>query len=110
MGYTNHQTIIVTTYRLEYIEEAHRKAKEIFTQKISEILRAPVNDWYTFIIPTDGSKEGWEDSQVGDTQREAFKNWVKEMGFSDESNRYTCIELSYDEEGEIKTELVGKMI
>jgi hypothetical protein len=78
MGYMRHHAIIVTGFRHEDLLRALKKAKTLFPkQRISQILKADVNMYETLFISTDGSKEGWAESDAGDLQREAFINWLR---------------------------------
>ncbi len=104
MGYMCHHAIIVTTSNQEGAKVAHEKAVEIFqapfghfkrTCPVSEILASPVNGYYTFLIPPDGSKEGWSDSDTGDERREQFIAWLNSQRYEDNSSPYDWAEIQY---------------
>jgi hypothetical protein len=112
MGYIRHHAIVVTSYASfgSSLEDAHEKAKEIFNTMnhyndsrnnvVSEIVVSPVNGYASFFIAPDGSKEGWEESQDGDTKRELFIRWINEQAYEDGSNSISYAELFYgDDEG-----------
>ena len=74
MGFFRHDAIILTGDR-QGIEEAHKRAFDLFAESaihISEITQVGINGTCSFLIPPDGSKEGWEDSDEGDQLREEF--------------------------------------
>lgn len=98
MGYIKHHAIVVTSYKDEAINLAHAKAKDIFNQKVSEILESEMNSYKSFFIPPDGSKEGWEDSEKGDYQRKMFVDWIKEQNEEDGSNSLDFCEFFYGED------------
>lgn len=76
MGYMCHHAIIVTTWKKEHIESAFKKAKLLFDERVTDIIMGVCNEYYTFLIGPDGSKEGWEESNTGDSLRDEFCHWV----------------------------------
>ncbi len=103
MGYMRHHAIIVTAYD-DYIKNAHAKAIEIFgAPRVSGFTDPVVNDYQTFIVGPDGSKEGWEPSMAGDEKRETFVNWLRKQIHSDGSSSLKWVEVQYgDDEGVTK--------
>ncbi len=109
MGYIRHHAILVTSYNKEYAEEAHEKATEIFagTEDLtagsllpSPLMVSPANSYYTFVVPPDGSKEGWKTSDRGDECRERFVDWLNEKRYGDSSSPLDWAVVRYgDEEG-----------
>ena len=71
MGYNRHHAIIVSSWSDEHIETAHALAR-IFCRAVSGIVNSRSEGVRSFFIPPDGSKEGWEDSNDGDHERETF--------------------------------------
>jgi hypothetical protein len=95
MGYIRHHAIVVTGSGNE-IQQAHEKAKEIFEHLVSEIVNSEMNSYKSFFVAPDGSKEFWEESNIGDKNRAEFVKYLKieDIAF--------C-ELFYgDEQGEAK--------
>lgn len=76
MGYVRHDAILVTSMFEEHIAKAHESAKQIFTT-VSDLLPSRMNGYRSFLVPPDGSKEGWPDSDTGDRRRADFRKWVK---------------------------------
>lgn len=76
MGYVRHDAILVTSMFEEHIAKAHESAKLIFTT-VSDLLPSRMNGYHSFLVPPDGSKEGWPDSDAGDSRRADFRKWVK---------------------------------
>ena len=76
MGYIRHHAIICTSGDVKAANYAHSKASGLFPV-VSGVLHSPTNRYATFLIPPDGSKEGWETSDAGDRAREEFKQWLK---------------------------------
>ena len=97
MGYIRHHAIIVTSYDSDLIEEAHYKAKKLF-KNVSEICDSVMNAYYSFFIPPDGSKEGWEVSNEYDEKRDEFIEWCKSKEYSDGSNPLDYVELFYGDD------------
>ena len=76
MSHLRHHAIIVTSYSYEHIATAIEKAREFFSS-VSIIICSQVNNFYSFLIPPDGSFEGWKESDWGDHGREQYKAWLK---------------------------------
>lgn len=98
MSSVQHHVIIVTTYRRDLAEEAWYVAEGIFPHATHPV-ESSVNGYFTFFIPPDGSKEGWADSVEGDQRRDEFITWLKSKDYSDGSNPYTWVEVSYGDHG-----------
>lgn len=95
MGYIRHHAIAVTSGGME-IKKAHTKAKKIFGNRTSKIIKSNINGFESFFIAPDGSKEGWEDSNKGDDQRHEFIDYL-------ENNLINYCEFFYgDDNGESK--------
>ncbi len=80
MGYTRHHAIVVSSWNKEHIDAAHRVADEL-KMSVSEVVHSEMNGILSFFVAPDGSKEGWEDSDIGDVSRSTFKAWIRESGF-----------------------------
>lgn len=92
MGYIKHHTIVVTGWKDEHIEEAQKKAVEIFEETckdemikppygsniISPIIGSLLNGQKSFFIAPDGSKEGWQTSNNCNDAREIFLDWLRD--------------------------------
>jgi len=105
MGYTKHNSIIVTGWNEIRVTQAREKALEIFPN-VSELITVSLNGWYAFFIPTDGSKEGWPESDTGDVQRKEFMDWISEEFYCDGRNYLSVIDVSHDEEGNGKIDRI----
>jgi hypothetical protein len=106
MGYMRHHMIVVTTYDQSLIQLAHAKAQEIFGEPnvhgkavgVTDIMQSPVNHYYTFFVPTDGSKEGWPDSDQGDERRVTFVEWLNHQRYEDQSSPFKWAEVQYGDD------------
>lgn len=99
MGYMRHNAILVTSYDEERIQTAHMQAIAL-QMNASEIGRTHVNGYCHFTILPDGSKEGWEDSDEGDRQRDAFVAWLDGQRLDDGVSPFAWAEVQYgDDEG-----------
>lgn len=88
-----HDAIIVTApYR--YASKARAQAKTI-GMTVSGLVRSPTNDYATFLIAPDGSKEGWHESAAGDQQRWTFMAWLKSQEYGDGSSHYDWVAVRY---------------
>lgn len=99
MGYIRHHAIIVTSWKDEVIETAHDRAVATFgCGRVSEILDPKMNLYRTFLIGPDGSKEGWEESDLGDQQRDAFLESIKDFEHEDGSSPLAWVEVQYGDD------------
>lgn len=80
MGYIRHDAIVVTSFQTDGIDAARNKAWSL-NLSTSEVLTSPINQYFTFLIAPDGSKEGWEESDAGDSQRAEWVAWAKNSGY-----------------------------
>lgn len=100
MGYMRHHGIVVTSFSDEKIREAHKAAKNTGLT-LTNLVRSPVNGYSTFFVCPDGSKEGWWDSDNGDSQRGSFIKWLEGERYEDGSTIFAWAEIQYgDEDGE----------
>ena len=107
MGYMRHHAIVVTSWVDEdaitsiraTFEDVHTRAKSIF-QWVSEISPATTNGYRSFFIPPDGSKEGWDRSDEGDRQRDAFIRYIDGLRYGDGSTPFDWVEVQFaDDDG-----------
>jgi hypothetical protein len=96
MGYIMHHAIVVTSWDDERIEKAWKKAKECGCE-VTAIVGPFTNGYCSFLVPPDGSKEGWDRSYEGDSARESFKAWLKE---NRDGNWWEWTEIRYGSDGE----------
>ena len=104
MGYIrDHAIIVVGTYG-DFLAKAHAKAREIFPV-VSGVCRGVVNGCESFMVPPDGSKEGWEDSELGDARRTAFVAYLTAQKYNDGSSPLQWVEVRVgDDEHELLIE------
>jgi len=98
MGYIRHNAIIVTSFDEDAIRKALKKACEIFDRPISSLIGGEKNSYRSFLIPPDGSKEGWDCSDRNDGQRREYLNWLSQQGFDDGSTILDWVEVKYGDE------------
>ena len=104
MGYMRHHAIVVTSWSEESLEKAHKKAEQIIPGLVSNIVNGKCNGVKSFCILPDGSKEGWDESDIGDQQRDIFIKWINKQRYEDGSSDYDWIEIRFggdDEECKI---------
>jgi len=101
MGYINHHAIIVTgdSYPSAAValNAAHKKAKELLGDLVSDVIAAKVNGYQSFFVAPDGSKEGWSESDEHDTRREYLLDFIDSLANGDGSNSVKYVEVSFDE-------------
>lgn len=110
MGYTRHNAVIVTAegYAMRGEMKIPAPDVEAFRQSLPEKWRALVvgpvksviNDWETWAFLPDGSKEDWEDSDLGDEYRRQFIALFS-FAFDDGSSPFDVLDVRFggDEPG-----------
>lgn len=92
MGYVrDHAIVVVGTYD-NWVAKAHATATEIFPW-VSPICPRQSNGSQSFFVPPDGSKEGWEESIVGDSRRDVFVAWLLAQRYEDGSSPLQWVEV-----------------
>ena len=77
MSWVKHNAVIVTTWSKEHVKAAHQKALDVFPERVvSPVQVTQTNQYRSFFIGPDGSKEGWPESDKGDAQRAEFIEWL----------------------------------
>jgi hypothetical protein len=101
MGYMRHHALIVTTWDFEKAKAAFVEAVG-FGNTCTDIHKSSINDYHTFVVLPDGSKEGWKHSEDGDMARAELIQWLHEQRLEDDSSHYSWAEIMYgDDEGEL---------
>jgi hypothetical protein len=99
MGYMRHHAIVVTTFSSDpcRICGARNVATELGLACTS-IVKSPTNGYLSFMVAPDGSKEGWPESEVGDSGRQSFIAWLDAQRYSDGSSPYDWVLLQYGDD------------
>lgn len=115
MGYTRHHAIIVSASYGTYLADARHKLLDIIESKRSQIaedlskvdvwlgavtpiVRSPLNNHETFALAPDGSNEGWDSSDLGDSIRNEFVAYLRSLAYEDGSSPVKFVEVSYGED------------
>lgn len=95
MGYMRHNAIIVTGFDEAKVNAWHAEAVAIFGGAVTNIVKAEINGYWSFLVGPDGSKEGWAESDEGDERRARFLAYLGGQQWPD------WIEVQYgDDNGE----------
>lgn len=105
MSYKRHNAIVVTSWSKYLVVLARIHAEEIGMQ-VTDIRESPTNSEYTFLVCPDGSKEGWDESDAGDSRREVFRRWLASQLYDDGSGPLSWVEIAYGNDGP-KPEIVA---
>lgn len=96
MGYIRHNAIVVTSWNSAAIEKAACRARNIgLTVLGPSASQESVNNYRSMLVCPDGSKEGWPDSEVGNTRRSDFRDWLESQRYSDGSTCLYWVEIAY---------------
>lgn len=96
MGYMRHHAIIVTGAIPEKLHAAHAAAQSIFPV-VTAIVDSETNGYGSFMVPPDGSKEGWEESDEGNTRRELFLDALSDLRYPD-GYPFEWVEIQYGDD------------
>lgn len=77
MGWDRHHAIIVTGFDHERVANAHRYAVDTGAT-VTDLILSPLNNWESFVVMPDGSKEGWADSDLGDRRRATIVEYLRQ--------------------------------
>jgi hypothetical protein len=88
MGYMRHHAIVVTSWSEERLLAAHERAEELLPGLVTPILKGWVNEHRSFFVGPDCSKEGWDDSDRGDIQRQKFREYLAAEFIDEEGSSY----------------------
>lgn len=100
MGLIHHHAIIATTWNREEAARLERWGLENPDARLIVAGPTSVNSYFTIIMPPDGSKEGWDESDEGDRRREKLIAAFKEADYEDRSNPWAWVEVGYGELGQ----------
>ncbi|WP_182006293.1 hypothetical protein [Priestia aryabhattai] len=102
MGYMRHNAIVVTGDGYEgaqiKLNKVYEQAKEIFGDLVSNMIDGKTNGIRSFFIAPDGSKEGWDVSDLYNSKREALATIIDSMSYEDGSNPIQFVDVGYDED------------
>lgn len=95
MGTMIHHAIVVTSWG-DYTERARAEAIRCCgDEHVSAMMPRLLNDYSSFLVAPDGSKEGWPDSDQGEARRATFVAWLHRQRHSDGSTPYEWVLVEY---------------
>jgi hypothetical protein len=97
MGYMCHHAIVVTSWNVELMVQAHAKAIEL-GMSVSGITNEVSNGYRSFLVTPDGSKEGWAESDRGDDRRDALIKWLDGQRYEDNSTALKWVVVQFGDE------------
>jgi hypothetical protein len=97
MGYMRHHAIVVTSWNVELMVQAHAKAIEL-GMSVSGITNEVSNGYRSFLVAPDGSKEGWGESDRGDDRRDALIKWLDGQRYEDNSTALKWVVVQFGDE------------
>ena len=97
MGLMQHHAIIITG-REEHVSLAHVYASGL-DALVSPVSATGVNGIRSFALWPDGSKEGWQDSDDGDTARDSMVAFLESLRYEDGSSPLEWVEVTFGDLG-----------
>jgi len=95
MGYMRHHAICISSWNRKELLKVHNKAKKIFNHLATEIVDSTINSESSFFIAPDGSKEGWEESNLYNKKRTDIVDFIEKRKYADGSNCIRYAELFF---------------
>lgn len=92
-----HHAIIVTSWDEEAITRAWAESRRSGCD-VSDIVLGAMNGYRSFLVVPDGSKEGWEHSDIGDANRARLIDWLDAQREVDGSSRFDWVEVQYGDD------------
>ncbi len=102
MGTINHNAIIATTWQKDLMDKAKKWIESLNEEECGLFVfndNVFANSYSTIAMTTDGSKEGWEESNRGDKLRKKFIELLESKKYEDGSSGWSYIEVGYGEYG-----------
>lgn len=98
MGYMRHHALLVTTWSKDRMTDL---VTFLLEEKIGHLGPhvTKVNDYHTVVIPPDGSKEGWDESDAGEEERQMVVAKIKTFTHDDGSNPFAWVLVRYGDDG-----------
>jgi hypothetical protein len=99
MGYMRHHAIVVTSWDRSLIAKAHEQAVKLgaIVTELTDVDKS-CNGYSSFLVAPDGSKEGWEESEKGDEQRDKLVEWMDQQRYDDGSSALGWVEVQFDDD------------
>ena len=97
MGCMSHHSIVITSYNQAKLVELHDNVIAIGAA-VTGIVYSPVNNYASFMVVTDGSKEGWPESDHGDAQRAEILDLLRGQAWDDGSSPFDYVEVQYGDD------------
>ncbi len=107
MSYFKHHSIIITSFKKDAIEKARIRAMKDFGKLVTPMRESAVNNWYSFAILPDCSKEGWGESNMFDNARDRMHGWLIKQRYEDGSSPYDAVEVWFDEEDRTGSKIIN---
>lgn len=106
VGYERHHGILITSWSEPHIRAAHEEALRTFEKcPVSDVTEGVTNDYRSFAIFPDGSKEGWATSDEGDTERARYIEWLRTQEYDDGSSALAWALVQFGDD-----DLVSKIV
>jgi len=99
MGYFCHNTMFLMTWNDDAAKTFRTFCEEDLTSLAFEYHKTLSNGLHCFVVFPDGSKEGWQASNLGDEAREAIKKRVQEIETAIGWKTFRWFEVASPEDG-----------
>lgn len=103
MGYMRHNAIVVTAPMSERMVEVHTVISGLAARNggvcdVTPLTKEAMNGYVSFLVASDGSKEGWDTSEQGDRTRDEIIEYLNTLRYSDGSSSFRYVEVQYGDD------------
>jgi hypothetical protein len=100
MGLMQHDAVVATTWKEECFYRVLRVVNSWgYPYRFLDSAASVQNGYRTILLTPDGSKEGWTESDRGDSLRTRFINLLHEDNYEDGTSPWSWVEVSWGELG-----------
>lgn len=96
MGTIHHHAMILTSYKEDAVRQAHAEAFRL-GMTISDVVASPANGYSSFAVFPDGSKEWWDDSNIGNQRRKELQSWIDGDAYEGGDHHIEYVIVSFGE-------------
>ncbi len=99
-----HHAIVVTAQDKKFLEKLHKETLTHFDQSlsvrikgflVSPLVSSFINDYHSFLIAPDGSKEGYDTSEEADLARRSYLDRLEEIRKNEPERDLHFVEVLY---------------
>ena len=92
-----HNAIIVYSWNKVLLNKAYEKAVSLFGKLVSPVINSSINEYKSFFVAPDGSKEYWDESDQYNALRSMLCDFIDSLAYDDGSSAVEYVDASFGE-------------